>query len=65
MTRDLASGLTYLHSQSIAHRDINPNNLLLVPGTFTLVITDFDLAVQNTWEVYDTVGTDGYMAPGL
>lgn len=64
MTWDLASGVTYLHSISVAHRDINPNNLLLVPGSFTLIITDFDLAVKDKTEVNDTVGTEGYMAPG-
>ncbi|KAF9075133.1 kinase-like domain-containing protein [Rhodocollybia butyracea] len=66
MSQDLARGLNFLHTTlSVAHRDIKPASLLLVPGSFTLVITDFDLAVKDEVQVRGMVGTIGYMAPGL
>ncbi|KAF9065770.1 kinase-like domain-containing protein [Rhodocollybia butyracea] len=66
ISQGLARGLNFLHTTlSVAHRDIKPRNLLLVPGSFTLVITDFDVAVKNQVQVRGMVGTIGYMAPVL
>ena len=64
---DLISGLQFLHSNLVAHRDIKPDNLVYSPE-FGLQIIDFDVAVQldkDTDMVDDVVGTEGYMAPEL
>jgi len=45
VVRDIASGLSFLHSKGIAHRDLKPENILCVSaGQLTPVkICDFDL----------------------
>lgn len=44
----LASGLCFLHSQGIIHRDIKPQNILLTRvGRTELVITDFGISYDS------------------
>jgi serine/threonine protein kinase len=72
--KDVASGLAYLHSNDIVHRDIKPDNILK-DSMGNYVITDFGLSVKmhstlrqasarynNTT---DQSGTLGYMAPEM
>ena len=72
--RDVASGLEYLHSKNILHRDIKPDNILSdADGNF--LITDFGVSTKmkstlrrNSTRVMssgDISGTVGYMAPEL
>ncbi|KAE9392711.1 kinase-like protein [Gymnopus androsaceus JB14] len=63
MSQGLAQGLNFLHSKSVSHRDIKPANLLLVPVSYKIIITDFDLAVMGEDKVSGFVGTPGYVAP--
>ncbi|KAL3669543.1 hypothetical protein V7S43_004931 [Phytophthora oleae] len=68
---DVLSGLRFLHSHGIAHRDVSLENILLRDGH--AVITDFGLCVQDvslsgspTGSVFrceETVGKNYYMAP--
>lgn len=63
-------GLNYLHLQSITHRDMKPENLLLVstdPKNFNIKIADLGFAEKYNKETgLDLVlGTPLYMAPEL
>ncbi|KAF5349744.1 hypothetical protein D9757_014552 [Collybiopsis confluens] len=68
MSYDLANGLRFPHSRSIAHMDIKPSNLVYHPKTFVLQIIDFNLVrwVKSPDElVVGFWGTPGWMAPEI
>ena len=61
----LIRGLAYLHEHKIAHRDINPNNLVR-NHIFNFKILDFDLAIKvedENIETFGFLGTEGRTAP--
>ena len=45
---DIANALVYLHGQSIVHRDLSGNNVLLTrtSGNITAKVTDFGMAAR-------------------
>jgi serine/threonine protein kinase len=59
-----ASGVAYLHSQEILHRDIKAGNVL-VTGQLRPLIADFGLACMAGDRVACVQGTCSYMAPEL
>lgn len=54
---DVLSGLAYLHSERIAHRDVKPQNLLVTQDD-VIKICDFGVAIEMG-EDHVVVGTEG------
>lgn len=65
--QSLADILDYLHKQSIIHRDINPNNIIIERDTNRVLLLDFGTAHHKfsagTRQQLTSIGTPGYIAP--
>ncbi len=67
----MANGLTFLHRNAIAHRDIKPKNILVTgnpaPSLCVIKIADFGLAKflnpEMSSSMHSDVGTDAFKAP--
>jgi len=65
LMRQFISGLKYLFSLGIYHRDIKPDNLLLSEN-YNLKISDFGLAtLNNSGKFHRLCGSPLYMAPEI
>ena len=63
-SRQLLSGVAYLGSQNVVHRDLKPDNLLINPADGKLKIADFGLAAEiGAQEMGNVSGTPSYLAP--
>lgn len=68
MVADLASAIAYLHSQSIVHRDLKLENILIQnfnDGTITLKLGDFGLAEKLDEKLNLKCGSPVYVAPEI
>jgi eukaryotic-like serine/threonine-protein kinase len=68
--KQMCSGLEAAHRQGVVHRDIKPQNMLIVPETGELKIMDFGIAQRSEVQAEAGLTTDGmvmgtpdYMAP--
>lgn len=65
----LAKALSYAHSTGIVHRDIKPDNIIVLPDGETIKVADFGIARMNENEeaqktqVGSVLGTPRYMSP--
>jgi len=68
MAVQVARGVVELHAINLVHRDLKPQNIMLVDDGARWVITDFGLARQDgltTITQTNAIGTFAYMAPEL
>ena len=68
ITLDVIEGLIYLHNEFIVHRDIKPDNILIIVenNRWRAVIIDFNVAKKIGYQkANEFCGTQGFMAPEL
>jgi serine/threonine protein kinase len=62
-TAEAAEGLDFLHAQKITHRDIKPDNILILHGHAKLADFGLARAQEQLVESMSLAGTPAYMAP--
>ena len=68
MIHDLASAIYYLHQLNIVHRDVKPENLLIVnrsDGRKSIKLADFGLSIEVKSAMFLVCGTPTYVAPEI
>lgn len=65
MIKQIVSGLEYMHSKNLIHRDIKAENVLLtkVQGSLMIKICDLGFCREDDDSVNTFCGTTNYMAP--
>ena len=61
----ILSGLAYMHSRNISHRDMKPENVIYNPRTGVVKIIDFGFACISKEKLRVFCGTPSYMSPEI
>ena len=61
----ILSGLAYMHSRNISHRDMKPENVIYNPQTGMVKIIDFGFACISKEKLRVFCGTPSYMSPEI
>ena len=61
----ILSGLAYMHSRNISHRDMKPENVIYNPQTGEVKIIDFGFACISKDKLRVFCGTPSYMSPEI
>ena len=65
-SQQLIEGVAFLHSQGIAHLDIKPQNIVVVPNQLFIIDFDISVRVDSPSMLIDRwCGTPGWMAPEI
>lgn len=65
IARQVVSALAHVHSKSVIHRDINPNNVIYADGKAVLIDFQTCTRVDSTKWMMSQVGTGAYTAPEM
>ncbi|MCB1116416.1 MAG: protein kinase, partial [Chlamydiia bacterium] len=63
--RDVANGAAVMHQKGLLHRDIKPDNTLVMKGKKKAQLGDLDLAGVRSSAEHTTKGTPTYMHPSI
>ncbi len=61
----ILEGISFLHDQHIAHRDLKCNNIFYNSNTGKIILGDFGLAKHKQTQFHSIIGTPEYMAPEM
>jgi serine/threonine protein kinase len=65
-SQQLIEGVAFSHSQCIAHLDIKPQNIVVVPNQLFIIYFDISVRVDGSSALIDRwCGTRGWMAPEI
>lgn len=64
-TRQICQCMNYMHSQSIVHRDIKPDNILLAKNKQFIKVCDFGFTRKDKKLMTTIMGTMKYIAPEM
>jgi serine/threonine protein kinase len=65
IARQVVSALAHVHSKSVIHRDINPNNVIYADGKAVLIDFQTCTRLDSTKWMMSEVGTGAYTAPEM